>query len=58
MAIRNEELIQECFPKYSCMGTARIKQDKETDEDGKRGVGVERSKGGGEKNKSLRPITT
>ena len=32
MAIGNRELIHECFPKHSRMGTARMKQEKETDE--------------------------
>ena len=45
MAIGNGELMHECFPKHLRMGTARIKQDKETDEDGKkRGVRMERGK--------------
>ena len=47
MAIGHWELMQECFPKHSRMGTARTKKDKETDEDGKkRGVSMERSKAG------------
>ena len=47
MAVGNWELMHKCFPKHSCMGTARMKQDKETDEDGKkRGVSMERSKAG------------
>ena len=38
--------------KYSCMGTARMKQDKETDKDGKkRSMSVERSKVGIKKKK-------
>ena len=41
MAIGNGELMQECLPKHSRMGTARIKLDKETDEEGKkRGVSI------------------
>ena len=32
MAIGNGELVHECFPKHSRMGTARIKLAKETDE--------------------------
>ena len=44
MAIGNGELMQECFPKHSHMGTARMKSDKETDEEGKKGVSMERSK--------------
>ena len=31
MTIGNGELIHEYFPKHSCMGTARLKEDKETD---------------------------
>ena len=38
MAIGNEELMLECFPKHSSMGTARMKKDKETEEGKKRGV--------------------
>ena len=34
MAIGNE-LLQECFPKQERMGTARMKQDKETEEGSK-----------------------
>ena len=44
MAIGNWEFMHECFPKHSRMGTARMKKDKETDEEGKkRGVNTERS---------------
>ena len=47
MAIGNGELMHECFPKHSRMGTVRMKQDKEADEKGKRwGVSMERSKAG------------
>ena len=47
MALGYGELTHECFPTHSRMGTARMKQDKETDEEGKkRGVSVERSKAG------------
>ena len=47
MAIGHGELMHDCFPKHSCMGTARIKEDKETDEDDeKRSVSMERSKVG------------
>ena len=49
MAIENGELIQECFPKHSRMGTARKKRDKETEEGKKRGVSMERSKAGTKK---------
>ena len=38
---RNLELIHECFPKHLGMGTAIIKKDKETEEEGKkRGVNI------------------
>ena len=44
MAKRNVELLHECFPKHSRMGTARMTQDNETNEEGKkRGVRMERS---------------
>ena len=47
MAIGNWELMHECFPKHSHMGTARMKLDNETDEDGqKRGVSMEKSTAG------------
>ena len=36
MAIGNVELVHECFPEHWRMGTARMKQDKETDEGGKK----------------------
>ena len=42
--------MHECFPKHSHKGTARMKYDKETDEEvEKRGVSIERSKAGTEK---------
>ena len=45
MAIGNGELMHECFPKHWRMGTARMKEDKETDEEDKnRGVSAERTK--------------
>ena len=47
MAIGNEELMHECFPKHSRMGTARLKSDNGTDEYGqKRGASMEKSKAG------------
>ena len=50
MSIGNGEFMQECFPKHSCMGTARMKYDNETDEEGKkRGVSMEKSKAGTKK---------
>ena len=45
MAIGNWERMHEYFPKHSRMGTARMNQDKETDEDcQKRGVSMEKVK--------------
>ena len=42
--------MHECFPKQWRMGTARMKEDKETDEDGKkRGLSIERRKAGTKK---------
>ena len=50
MDIGNGELMHECFPKHLRMGTARMKKDKETDEEGKkRGVSMEKSKAGTKK---------
>ena len=50
MAIGNGDLMHECFLKHSRMRIARTKQDKETDEDGKkRGVRMDRSKAGNNK---------
>ena len=47
MAIRNWELMHECFPKHLRMGTARMRENKETDEKGKkRAVCIERTKAG------------
>ena len=58
MVIGNGELMQECFPKHSRMGTARMKEDNETDEaDKKRGVSMEKVKRH-ERNKPRQPITT
>ena len=36
MTIGNGELMHECFPKHSRMGTARMKYDKETDKEDKK----------------------
>ena len=36
MAIENGELRYECFPKHFRMGTARLKQDNETEEESKK----------------------
>ena len=45
MAIGNGELMQEFFPKYLRMRTARMKEDHETDADcKKRGVSMEKVK--------------
>ena len=50
MARGNEELMHDCFPKHSLMGTARIKYEKETDEEvKKKGASMERSKAGTKK---------
>ena len=63
MAIGNWELTHECFPKHSRMLTARMKEDKNTDEDGKKsGMSMERSKEGTKKRRpdglSLRNLNT
>ena len=57
MAIGNEELMHACFPKHSRMGTARMKEDKGTEEGEKRGVSMEINKACPKK-KSRRPKTT
>ena len=44
MAIENVELMHVCFPKYLRRWTARMKQDKATDEEGKKRGAKERSK--------------
>ena len=44
MTIGNVELMHECFPKHSCMGSARMLQDKETEEVKNRAVGMEEVK--------------
>ena len=50
MAIGNEELMHECFPIHSRMGTARIEKEKKQNEGAKtRGVSMEISKTGSEK---------
>ena len=50
MALESGELMHECFLKHLRMGTARMKLDKETDEEGKkRGLSMERSKAGTKK---------
>ena len=41
---RKLELMHECFPKHSRMGTARMKYDKETEESKKSGVSMQSSK--------------
>ena len=45
MAIGNVALMQECFPKHLCMGTAKIKYDQET-EGKQRGASIEALKAG------------
>ena len=53
MAIGKNKLMHQYFPKHSCMGTARMKYDKEIDKEGKkRGVGMERSKAGTKEKRS------
>ena len=44
MIIGNEELMQECFPKHLRMRTARMKYDREREDDKKRCMSMERSK--------------
>ena len=47
IAIKNGGIMHECFPKHLCMGTARMKEDKETEEKYKQNrVKMERSKVG------------
>ena len=41
--------MHECFPKHLCMGTARMKQDREREEDKKRCVSMEKCKVGTKK---------
>ena len=54
MAIGNEKPMHECSPKHSRVGTARMKLDKKTNEDGKkRGVSRERSRAGTKKSPDL-----
>ena len=50
MAVANVEQTGECSPEHLNMGTARMKLDKETDEEGKkRRVNMERSTAGTKK---------
>ena len=44
MTIENELLMHECLSKHLRMGTARMKKDREREEDKKRCVSMERSK--------------
>ena len=54
MAIGNVELMHECFLKHSRMGTARMKYDKETEEEAKkRGVSMEENSKAGIKKKEV-----
>ena len=46
MVVGIGELMQECFPKHSRIGTARIKYDKETEEGKKKDMSMERSNAG------------
>ena len=48
MAVGNVELMHECFPEHLDMGTARMKQVKET-KGKKSGVSMDRSKAGRKK---------
>ena len=57
MAVGNGELMQECFPKHTRMGTARMKYNKEAEEGKKKDMSMERSKAAQIK-KSQCPITT
>ena len=43
MAIENMELMHECSPKHLRMGTARLKEEKESEEEGKKRMNVERT---------------
>ena len=56
MAIGNEELTHQCFPKHLRMGTAGMKLNIETEEEGKkRRVNMEKSTAGRKKKMSRRP---
>ena len=55
--IGNGELMQEYFPKHSRMETARMKQDKDTDEDTEVRREYGKKQRGHERKKSRRPIT-
>ena len=53
MSIEYGELMRECLPKHSRMGTARMNLDKETDEEGmKKDASMERSKTGTKEKRS------
>ena len=54
MNIGNEELMHECFSKHLIMGTARMKYDRQREEDKKRWVSMERIKRA-RKNEVTRP---
>ena len=49
MTIGKEEPMHKCFPKHLCMGTARMKYDREREENKKRCVSMEKSKAGTKK---------
>ena len=49
MAIEKVELTHECFPKHLRMGTARMKESKETEEGKQKRVKMERNKIGTQK---------
>ena len=46
MAMEKVELMHECFPKHLHMGTARMQDDKETEEDNQKRVKIEINKVG------------
>ena len=50
IATANVELMHERFPKHSCMGTAKMKYDKETERKGKKGETSMESSDGARKN--------
>ena len=44
MAIENMGVVHDCFHKHSCTGTARMKEDKEANEEGKE-TGLSKTRG-------------
>ena len=55
MAIRNEELVHQCFPKHLRKGTARLKKDKDTEEECKKSTANMEIITAGTRKKSQRP---